>query len=436
MFQPTLGRVIMVRLNSSPHFPSCYFKSAVRATVVLSALCIIPSQPAFAVESVTYQPTIKITKKLKAESLELAGFVADMESSVWRTGNSAPAERSIRQYRARSGADDIAIVPTAGALEKLTDRAETLRETVTDAGFAVEGVATTETATLNYEATRTLISISVARSWVETNPTTGEVEDVGMVEEYALTLKPTDDPNTYRATRLNVTPEGSGSDDEDWSIYDQSESTRTARPRVRDQSSTLRPNQPVIPSDLRVEGNRAPARATASFDYDVFANYGKTWTASPYDGDTKEDFNPDYPYFDNNCSNFVSQMYNKAGWPRTGGVNPYLQSNWDDDLSGPAGATQTWYRSRDLYLYAHEEKGLNTLGNIWNAVPGNTYFMDWDGNGVINHVTAVTGRTEGGVPRISQKTKNRHNMLLTTWKVLVDESNPNVVWYGLRRTTD
>jgi hypothetical protein len=54
---------------------------------------------------------------------------------------------------------------------------------------------------------------------------------------------------------------------------------------------------------------------------------------------------------------------------------------------------------------------------------------------VINHVAAATARTSRGVPHISQKTANRHNMLLTTWKAEVDDSHPKVKWYGLRRTT-
>lgn len=211
--------------------------------------------------------------------------------------------------------------------------------------------------------------------------------------------------------------------------------TSTARPaQPRTEDFELERSSESASTLQAASGVVVAAAGGTNFDHAKFADYGKKWTGKPYNGDAKADFNPDYPHFKQNCANFVSQMFNKAGWKRTGGVNPNDESNWDDNLTGPFGATDTWASAAALYRYATKKKKLNTLGNIWNAVPGNTYFMDWDGNTKINHVAAVTGRTAQGVPRISQKTTNRHNLLLTTWKAKVDKDNPKVLWYGLRRT--
>lgn len=73
------------------------------------------------------------------------------------------------------------------------------------------------------------------------------------------------------------------------------------------------------------------------------------------------------------------------------------------------------------------------MKNIWNARKSDVYFLDWDNDGdtVIDHVALVTGRTDSGVPRISQKTSNRHNMLLTTWiQIIADSTGPEPIWYG------
>jgi len=155
------------------------------------------------------------------------------------------------------------------------------------------------------------------------------------------------------------------------------------------------------------------------------------WTEEP----RKNSMNPSYhAYKGNHCADFVSQALNAGGWNRTGGMNPYLDGNWDDDLFGPAGPSRAWAQAKSLYRYAYDKKRLSWMDNIWNAQPGDLYFVDWDNDGdtAIDHVVAVTGRTNG-VPRISSKTNNRHNMLLGTWRMkIAEQRGPNSIWYGLR----
>jgi hypothetical protein len=201
---------------------------------------------------------------------------------------------------------------------------------------------------------------------------------------------------------------------------------------LSDTRGSTSPSRGLVPNE-EAETTRPPdmllTATSGSRSYDVkrFVDYALKWTRS-------NTMNPNYPNFkDNNCANFASQALDTT-WPQTGGVNPRDLDNWDPDLSGPKGATYTWVGARYLYRYAYDSKRLNWMRNIWDAQPSDMYFLDWDNDGdsVIDHVAVVTGRTSSGVPRISQKTTNRYNVLLTTWReIIADSTGPDPIWYGL-----
>ncbi|WP_164860119.1 amidase domain-containing protein [Actinomyces wuliandei] len=166
--------------------------------------------------------------------------------------------------------------------------------------------------------------------------------------------------------------------------------------------------------------------------------YAIKWTSSPYDGDEADDFNPEFPREKNNCANFVSQVLRAGGWEYEGGVNPYDTSNWTTNLTGPAGPSRTWINSAYQYTYVRNGS-YGWLDNIWNAVPGDLLYVDWDpdgrADGTIDHVMVVTGRSlVSGSPRISQKTLNRSNIPLTQSIAIAEEQGKeDIVWYGLKR---
>lgn len=66
-------------------------------------------------------------------------------------------------------------------------------------------------------------------------------------------------------------------------------------------------------------GTSAPTAALPMYnntspDVASMTDYAITWTSGQYRGDEVEHFNPDYPYFENNCANFVSQVLHAGGW--------------------------------------------------------------------------------------------------------------------------
>jgi len=179
---------------------------------------------------------------------------------------------------------------------------------------------------------------------------------------------------------------------------------------------------------------RPSASVTKSYHRRAAAKYARNWTA----GDKLNELNPDYPHDpdDNNCANFVSQaLHEGGGWPTEGGLldTPKSKDAWDWDLPViGVGSTWTWVNAGWLYYYEFHRKNLDWIRNLWNAVKGETLFWDWDGDGKIDHANIVSGRTKKGVPRISQKSTGRHNMVLSLWlKKYVVPEHPNYKVWGL-----
>ena len=106
----------------------------------------------------------------------------------------------------------------------------------------------------------------------------------------------------------------------------------------------------------------------SKIDADKFRSYALKWTASPYDGDAKSDFNSVYPYVTNNCANFASQTLDQAGWYLTGGDSTQVDdvTKWTYNLAGVAGATRTWTYSRRLLTFAFNT-GTYSSASYYNA---------------------------------------------------------------------
>jgi putative amidase-like protein len=170
-----------------------------------------------------------------------------------------------------------------------------------------------------------------------------------------------------------------------------------------------------------------------------FSAYALKWTSFPYAGDTAAYFNPDYPYVENNCANFASQVLDYAGWNVTPATSGQIwdDTKWHYNVSGIAGPTRTWTLARDLYTFASNTGSYTDLGSIWQATTGDLLFVDWTkGDKLdtqIDHVMVVSGVQADGTPRISQKNSNRNNISLSTSVALAkDQGFKYIQWYGLK----
>lgn len=135
--------------------------------------------------------------------------------------------------------------------------------------------------------------------------------------------------------------------------------------------------------------------------------------------------NPAYGNFDNvgtggDCANFVSQCLRAGGRPpdyRETSANMewwYRRVGTDRfDAKGDDWWSCSWSIA-DLnfrYMRANGGQGLNLLRNPHLARTlriGDTIYYDWEGDGVLNHSSIVTGHTRAGQPLVTYRTLRPH----------------------------
>lgn len=187
--------------------------------------------------------------------------------------------------------------------------------------------------------------------------------------------------------------------------------------------------EPSGDSGDSVNSVQSAASYTASYDRLAVARYALTWTNAAH----RNKMNSDYPTFDDNCANFVSQALRAGGWPTDGGLfdTPRNLTTWHYNLPGPFGATHTWSGAKYLLGYAYSQKHLNAAKYITDLVPGDLIFFDWHANNSVNHAMVVTGRTKKGMPMLSGKTNNRHNIPWATFNAIALRDYGVYLVYGL-----
>lgn len=135
--------------------------------------------------------------------------------------------------------------------------------------------------------------------------------------------------------------------------------------------------------------------------------------------------NPAFGNFDTvgtggDCANFVSQCMRAGGWPfdyRETALNKewWYRRVGDDrfDASGNDWWSCTWSLadSHFRYMRANHGLGINLLRNPRLARTlsrGDTIYYDWEGDGVLNHSSIVTGFSRRGQPLVTYRTLRPH----------------------------
>ena len=180
-----------------------------------------------------------------------------------------------------------------------------------------------------------------------------------------------------------------------------------------------------------------PAGRPVLPDFMNGVRYALKWTDYPYSGDDESDFNPDYPYFGNNCANFVSQSLHEGGAPyhTSLSINTKDKALWTPNLL-PGKPTWTWNNADYNYEFM-KNNYFNAFDSPWMDIGGLIY-TDWNADGTKDHAMIVTQCDKTFVngqmimnTYISQKTNNRHNIPLSVEMGLTHQSHPNTIWYGL-----
>ena len=121
-------------------------------------------------------------------------------------------------------------------------------------------------------------------------------------------------------------------------------------------------------------------------------------------------YNPQFPVFQDDCTNFISQCLYAGGAPMRGMPNREqgwwmigLNERWS--YSWTVAHSLRWYLETSKYglratrVYSPSELQL-----------GDVIFYDFEGNGRIDHSTIVT-RIEDGIPYVNAHTMNSANRL-------------------------
>lgn len=171
--------------------------------------------------------------------------------------------------------------------------------------------------------------------------------------------------------------------------------------------------------------------------------YALKWTSGPYAGDKKEDFNPDYPFYDSggsNCTNFVSQIIRESGQPYAGTLLGYQHDDtwiWSKLFNK---ASYTWGGAPNNYRYMKDHTNLfySLPGvNPHDLTFGSLLYADWNNDGTLDHAAFISnsgGYDKNGVALnyVTQKNTNRHSMNMSRYMTIAKSQHRNVHWYGLQ----
>ncbi|MBD7944064.1 MULTISPECIES: amidase domain-containing protein [Psychrobacillus] len=125
--------------------------------------------------------------------------------------------------------------------------------------------------------------------------------------------------------------------------------------------------------------------------------YAETWWNS---------YNPNFPIFDVDCTNYISQCLLAGGAPMRG--QPNRQKGW---WLGNNTWSLSWSTPHSLRWYlAGSTIGLQAkqVNSAQELILGDLIFYDFEGDGRWDHSTIVT-RIQDGVPYVNAHTNNSRN---------------------------
>ncbi len=393
------------------------------------------------------------TSTLDAAATAALDAYADQLAAVYDPGQS-PATTTLARTSATAAAatESLAVSEATPIAESVRDGGDVVESATVTTDVISATTASTGAITLTVDMTTTLTIADDGSG----NPTTSSWSD-----PHQITLAPSG--GAYAAvddTTLDVAPNTETPYNDSSAVVPEASPTpvpgpvRTIPPQptplgdtgTTTEAQTVMPEASSAdkPSNLSALSASTMA-ATSGYPTEtkispaLFSQYALKWTSSPNNGNDKSDFNSTYPFYNNNCANFASQVLDAGNWWRTGG-NSFQQNDntkWTYNLAGYKGATRTWYSAKYLYIFANNTGTYGYLNNIWNARTGDLLFTDWDPNGKadgsIDHVMVVSGVTNSGEPRISQKSNNRNNITLSTSIAIAkQQGKTSITWYGLK----
>ena len=120
------------------------------------------------------------------------------------------------------------------------------------------------------------------------------------------------------------------------------------------------------------------------------------------------EYNPNYPRFENDCTNFISQCL------FAGGAKMYGESRIKGWWLRGNTWSYSWTTAHALYLFLKRAKtGLRGIevSDPTELLLGDIICYDFEGDQRFNHTTIVVGKTSDGFPLVNAHTSNSRNRL-------------------------
>ena len=154
----------------------------------------------------------------------------------------------------------------------------------------------------------------------------------------------------------------------------------------------------IVPSDGELDRNWTVGdfmRSWPAFRYDRLkaVQYAERWW---------NEFNPSYPRFNDDCTNFISQCLHAGGVPMWG--QPERTRGWWID--GQSNWSYSWTVAHAFMLMLKGAGWTVEVESPAELVMGDIICYDFEGDGRFNHNTIVTGMDGYGNPLVNAHTTN------------------------------
>jgi hypothetical protein len=180
-------------------------------------------------------------------------------------------------------------------------------------------------------------------------------------------------------------------------------------------------------------GSKAGADARTGLSVSEAVAYARKYALHP---------NPDYVEFDNDCTNFLSQVMKSYGWADVEEdswwpLHNREDRNWYYNVRGVFHEySWTWGGADNFQRFSRDESGRSyALSNIWDTLLADFIQIDWgprpDGN--LNHSVVVTGiNSQNGERYISYHSTNTKDRPLSDFVDQVRHDHAGSWWYADR----
>ncbi len=158
-----------------------------------------------------------------------------------------------------------------------------------------------------------------------------------------------------------------------------------------DQALNVKPQ--VIEQDILKSLDFTSSRAKIAYDRLKAVQYAERWWNS---------FNPQYPQFTDDCTNYISQCLYAGGIPMWG--KPNRSKGWW--MEGKSNWSFSWTVAQAFMLMLKAAAWTKEVKNPSQLMIGDIICYDFEGDGRFNHNTIVTGKDEYGNPLVNAHTTN------------------------------